>query len=97
MREPHKLTLICDCGEPFHLVHFHYEAKGDWPEYFSMSTVVFYGSPWQRLKKAVKLLCKGWVEYDVDTSFACSGQEPLKKLKTFVEECLEETEGANEP
>lgn len=84
-----ELFLRCDCGEPFHSVFFGYNREG----FFHVKGELliqfhaYYGSFWQRVKAAVKLIFSGYQEKDPDYVF--TGDECLYDLLEFCKACLE--------
>lgn len=84
-----ELFLRCDCGEPFHSVFFGYDKEGIYHEggELMIQFHAYYGSFWQRVKAAVKLIFSGRQEKDPDYVFI--GGEYLQDLMEFCRACLE--------
>lgn len=83
----HELILKCSCGSPFDIVHLAFTRSSDqYPSDLSISFRTFYGSPWTRIKKAVKLICSGWLSAYPDV--AMMGDDNIRQLHDFCHECL---------
>lgn len=84
-----ELFLRCDCGEPFHSIFFGYDREGFFHDKGELVIQfhAYYGSLWQRLKAAVRIILSGRVEKDPDYVFI--GDECFQDIIEFCKDCLE--------
>lgn len=81
-----ELDLKCACGEPFHFIYFRFYRASGWPFVLEIGFRAFYGSFWQRLKRAVKIIFSGSESVYPDVVYL--GEKPIKCLQDFSQQCV---------
>ncbi len=93
--------MYCDCSDPWHFLWFGFSVEHPWTDKEArrrselwIRGVLYHGRLWQRTKNAIKYIIKGGYSAQVD--FVFFGEEKVKELKRFTEDCLKELKERNE-
>ncbi len=81
-----ELWLKCDCSEPFHFIYFRFYKQSGWPFVLEIGLRAFYGSFFQRLKRAVKIIFSGYEAVEPDVIYL--GEKPISALRDFSCQCV---------
>ena len=91
--------MYCDCNDPWHFLWFGFSTKHPWtnekaigkPELWIRGEF-YYGTLWQRIKKAIKYIIRGDFSAHVDLVFF--GESKIEELHEFTVDCLREMSNA---